>query len=110
MESSNSSHEIQRAIETRSVNYESEEKLKTRAIHQAVSRTVADEAERAVRMSGQDLVSENLDPTGRHYPFRILQPNKHVERVIVDWFMVSSKRSFTLQSLIMARSDQISKE
>ncbi|KAJ5292174.1 hypothetical protein N7478_001425 [Penicillium angulare] len=93
MGSDDSNHEIQRVIETRSTNYETEEKSKTRDIQQAVSSAISDEAERSVRASGQDLTSENLDPTGKHYPFRILQPNKQVERVVVDWFMCRQIRS-----------------
>lgn len=91
-----SSHEIQRAIEIRSTNYESEEKSRTRDVQQAVSPVICDEAERTIRISGQDLVSENLDPTGKHYPFRILRPNRHVERVVVDWLMVSSTYSIVI--------------
>lgn len=105
-----SSHKIQQAIETRSTNYESEEKLKSRDIQQAISPAISDEAERTIRTSGQDLVSENVDPTGKHYPFRILQPNRYVERVVVEWFMVSSKHPVVVRSLSISRIDRISKE
>lgn len=104
------SHEIQQAIETRSSNDETEEKLRTRDIHQAISPTISDEAERTTRISRQDLDSENLDPTGKHYPFRILQPNRQVERVVVDWFMVSLMRPIVVQPLSIDRIDQISRE
>ena len=104
------SHEIQQAIETRSSNDETEEKLRTRDIHQAISPTISDEAERTTRISRQDLDSEDLDPTGKHYPFRILQPNRQVERVVVDWFMVSLMRPIVVQPLSIDRIDQISRE
>lgn len=39
------SHEIQQAIETRTLNDKTEEKLRTRDIHQAISPTISDEAE-----------------------------------------------------------------
>ena len=107
-----SNHEIQQAIETRSNNCESEERSKTRDIQQAVSPVISEEAERTVRESGQDLVSENLDPTGKHYPFRILQAkaNRHVERVVVEWFMVRFDHSLVVQFLTIDRIDRISKE
>lgn len=104
-----SNHEIQRAIETRSSNYETEERSKTRDIQQAVSPVISEEAERMVRESGQDLVSENLDPTGKHYPFRILQSNRHVERVVVEWFMVRLEHSPVIQFLTIDRIDRISR-
>ncbi|KAJ5797115.1 uncharacterized protein N7518_005655 [Penicillium psychrosexuale] len=83
-------HDIQRAIETRSNNSESDKKSQARDIQQAVSSTISDRAEQTVRESGQDLSSESLDPAGKHYPFRILQTNKDVERVVVEWFIVNS--------------------
>lgn len=104
MDSGEARHGIQRAIESRSADYEFEERSKTRDIQQAVSPAISDEAERAVRASGQDLISENLDPTGKHYPFRILQSNKHVERVVVDWFMVSSQHSIIMQDLSISKT------
>jgi hypothetical protein len=82
--------EIQRATETRSTNYKSKRGSNIRDIEQAISSTTSDRAEQVVRESGQDLYSENLDPTGKHYPFRILQTNKDVERVVVEWFIVNS--------------------
>lgn len=87
------SHEIQQAIGTRSTTYESEEKSKKRDIQQAVNSAISDEAERTIRSSGQNLGAEKLDPTGKYYPFRILPSNRHVERVVVDWFMVSSNHT-----------------
>lgn len=94
-----SNHEIQQAIETRWGNRETKEAPKTRDIQPAVDHVIADEAERTTRESGQDLVSENLDPTGKHYPFRILRKNKEVERVVVEWFQVRLQIPFLLPSL-----------
>lgn len=95
-----SNHEIQQAIETRWGNREPKEAPKTRVIRDAVNRGIADEAERTTRESGQDLVSKNLDPTGNYYPFRILQKNKEVERVVVEWFKVRLQNPFLLRSLM----------
>lgn len=85
-----SRHEIQQAIETRWSNREPEQKPRRRDIQQAVNPLITNEAERTTRESGQDLVSENLDPTGKHYPFRILRTNKQAEHVVIEWFKVRS--------------------
>jgi hypothetical protein len=105
------SHEIQQAIGGQSTTYESVEKSKKTDIQQAVDSAISDEAERTIRSSGQDLISKNLDPTGKYYPFRILPSNKYVERVVVDWFMVSpNHRYYYCPFLSIGRSGQISKE
>lgn len=77
--------DIQRAIGTRSNN-----SSKARDIQPVISSTISDRAEQTVRESGQYLSSESFDPAGKHYLFRILQTNKDVERVVVEWFIVSS--------------------
>jgi hypothetical protein len=82
------SHDIQQAIEPQRGNDEYEEKLKQRDIQQSIDTKIADDAEKSVRESGQDLISENVAPDGRYYPFRILEHNRKVERVVVEWFKV----------------------
>lgn len=54
---------------------------------------ISEEAERMVQESGQDLVLENLDLTRKHYLFRILQSNRHIKRVVMEWFMVRLEHS-----------------
>ncbi|KAJ6102626.1 hypothetical protein N7486_005053 [Penicillium sp. IBT 16267x] len=93
-------HEIQQAIEARWDNRGLQENNKRRDIQQAVNPVLAEDAERTTRESGQDLISENLDPTGKHYPFRVLQKNKQAERVVHEWFKVRS------QLLILILSDK----
>ncbi|KAJ5737254.1 uncharacterized protein N7483_002379 [Penicillium malachiteum] len=103
-------HEIQQAIETRRINTQQEEEPQARNIQQAVDHLIADEAERTIRDSGQDLMSENKDPAGKHYPFRILQANKYVERVVLEWFKVSGLAFVLARLLTDYRILQISRE
>ncbi|KAJ5094681.1 hypothetical protein N7456_010542 [Penicillium angulare] len=67
-----------------------QQKWRLRDIQPAVDSKITDEAERTIRESGQDIVSENKDPTGNYYPFRILQANGYVERVVIEWFKVGN--------------------
>ncbi|KAL4861661.1 hypothetical protein BDV12DRAFT_179909 [Aspergillus spectabilis] len=70
----------------RSVDGELGDRIKNKEIRQAIDPRVANDVERMVRESGQDLSTESLSHDGKYYPFRILEPKKMAESVVVEWF------------------------
>lgn len=75
-------------LEPRSVDGELGDRIKNKEIWQAIDPRIADNVERTVKNSDQDLSSESLSPDGKYYPFRILEHNKMAESVVVEWFKV----------------------
>lgn len=69
------------------------DRIKNKVIQQAIDPKIANDAERLVRESGHNLSSESLSPEGKPYPFRILEPKKPVEKVVVEWFKVMTEQT-----------------
>ena len=74
-------------LQPRSVDGELGDRIKDKEIRQAIDSEIANDVERRVRDSNQDLSSESISPDGKYYPFQILE-KKVAESVVLAWFEV----------------------
>lgn len=64
------------------------DRIKNKDIRQAIDPRIANDAERMVRDSIQNLGSESLSPDEKSYAFQMLEPKQIVKSVVEEWFKV----------------------